>query len=145
MPAAGEDDQLYLAIVDRATGAYVGEVVLYELDADNRSCVFRIALVGPRVFGCQATRLILAHAFDNVGAHRVELEVYAFNSIMTALARLDSHNARRVSERSRPGQSGRGAGETGQESRSAGRRAAASVIATDINIHATCYFRSDDD
>jgi RimJ/RimL family protein N-acetyltransferase len=80
---AGEGDQLCLAIVDRVTGEYVGEAVLYDLDADNSSCVFTIALVGPRAFGrgygTEATRLILAHAFDNVGVHRVELEVYAFN------------------------------------------------------------------
>ena len=53
------------------------------MDADNRSCVFRIALIGSRVFGrgfgTEAIRLILAHAFDTVGVHRVELEVYSFN------------------------------------------------------------------
>jgi RimJ/RimL family protein N-acetyltransferase len=80
---ADADDRLYLAIVDQAAGEFVGEVVLYDLDADNRSCVFRIALIGSRVFGrgfgTEAIRLILAHAFDTVGVHRVELEVYSFN------------------------------------------------------------------
>jgi RimJ/RimL family protein N-acetyltransferase len=77
------DDRLDLAIVDRAGGGYVGEVVLNEFSAANRSCSFRICLVGPRVFGrgfgTEATRLILAHAFETVGVNRVELEVYAFN------------------------------------------------------------------
>lgn len=77
------DDRLDLAIVEREGGAYVGEVVVNELDPDNRSCGFRICLIGPRAFGrgygTEATRLILAHVFDTVGVNRVELEVYAFN------------------------------------------------------------------
>jgi RimJ/RimL family protein N-acetyltransferase len=80
---AEHDDRLDLAVVERASGAYVGEVVLNELDADNRACGFRICLIGPRAFGrgfgSEATRLVLAHAFDTVGINRVELEVYDFN------------------------------------------------------------------
>ena len=80
---AEHDDRLDLAIVERRTGEYVGEVVLNELDAANRSCGFRICLVGARVFGrgfgSEATRLVLAHAFETVGLNRIELEVYAFN------------------------------------------------------------------
>jgi RimJ/RimL family protein N-acetyltransferase len=79
---AEHDDRLDLAIVERATGEYVGEVVLGDLDIHNRSCWFRICMIGPRAFGrglgTEATRLILGHAFD-VGVHRVELEVYDFN------------------------------------------------------------------
>jgi RimJ/RimL family protein N-acetyltransferase len=78
-----DDDRLDMAIVERKTGDYVGEVVLENLDAANQSCTFRIALVGPRAFGrgygTEATRLILAHAFGTVGVHRVELEVFAVN------------------------------------------------------------------
>ena len=37
----------------------------------------------PRAFGrglgTEATRLVLAHAFDTVGINRIELEVYDFN------------------------------------------------------------------
>ncbi len=77
------DDRLDLAVLDRATGGYAGEVVLNDLVADNRSCNFRICLLGSpnrdRGLGTEATRLILAHAFETVGLHRVELEVYAFN------------------------------------------------------------------
>ena len=77
------DDRLDLAIIERASGRYVGEVVLNELDTDNCSCSFRICLVGPRAFGrgfgTEATRLILTHAFETAGVNRVELEVYAFN------------------------------------------------------------------
>lgn len=77
-----QTDRLDLAVVDRATGAYAGEVVLNELDEDNLCCGFRISL-GPaargRGLGSEATRLAVGHAFETVGLHRVELEVYAFN------------------------------------------------------------------
>jgi RimJ/RimL family protein N-acetyltransferase len=80
---ADHDDRLDLAIVENATGTYVGEVVLNDLNVENRSCGFRISLLGPRVFGrgygTEATRLVLRHAFETVGIHRVELDVYAFN------------------------------------------------------------------
>ncbi|WP_307825708.1 GNAT family N-acetyltransferase [Microbispora corallina] len=81
---AAHDDRLDLAICDAASGAYVGEVVLNELDAANLACNLRIALVGSRVYGkgygTEALRLVLAHAFETVGLHRVGLEVYAFNT-----------------------------------------------------------------
>lgn len=66
--------------------------MLRGLDADNASCWFRIGLVGPEVYGrgygTEATRLLLGCAFDTVGLHRIELEVYAFN-----------HRARHVYEK----------------------------------------------
>jgi RimJ/RimL family protein N-acetyltransferase len=80
---AGLADRLDMTILDRATGRYLGGVHLMNLDAGNRSCTFRIALdhsqVFGRGFGTEATRLVLAHAFETVGVHRVQLEVYAFN------------------------------------------------------------------
>jgi RimJ/RimL family protein N-acetyltransferase len=80
---AGHTDRLDLSIVDRASGRWAGEVVLNELDTANRSCGFRI-LLGTAEFrgrglGTEASRLALAHAFEQVGVHRVELQVYAFN------------------------------------------------------------------
>lgn len=82
---AEHNDRLDLAIIERATGGWAGEVVLNDLDADNLSCGFRILLVGPRHFGrglgTEATRLILAHAFrhrrpppDRTGGLRVQPE-----------------------------------------------------------------------
>ncbi|MEV0650994.1 GNAT family protein [Phytomonospora sp. NPDC050363] len=80
---ADHDDRLDLAIVELASGEVAGEVVLSGLDADNRSCGFRIMLFRSRHFGRgfggEATRLILDHAFATVGVNRVELEVYAHN------------------------------------------------------------------
>jgi RimJ/RimL family protein N-acetyltransferase len=80
---ADHDDRLDLAVIDRVTGRFAGEVVLNELDIDNESCNFRIYLFYSRNrnrgLGTEATRLILAHAFETVGLHRVDLEVYEFN------------------------------------------------------------------
>lgn len=77
-----QPDRLDLAVVDRETGACVGEAVLNEWEPENSSCNFRI-LIGPRGrdrgLGTEATRLLLAHAFETIGLHRVSLEVYAFN------------------------------------------------------------------
>jgi len=76
------DDRLDLAVVDRRSGECVGEAVLNEWEPENSSCNFRI-LIGPggrdRGLGTEATRLILGHAFESLGLHRVGLEVYAFN------------------------------------------------------------------
>jgi len=75
-------DRLDLAIVDRATGDCVGEAVLNLWDEDNQSCSFRI-LIGPkgrgRGLGTEATRLIVGYGFEELGLHRISLEVYAFN------------------------------------------------------------------
>jgi RimJ/RimL family protein N-acetyltransferase len=75
-------DRLDLAIVDRASDTCVGEAVLNEWEEGNSSCNFRI-LIGPagrdRGLGTEATRLLLRHAFEALGLHRVSLEVYAFN------------------------------------------------------------------
>lgn len=80
---ADHDDRVDLSIIERATRRWIGEVVLNDLDAANNSCGFRILLAAEndygRGFGSEATRLVLAHAFDTVGLHRVELEVYDFN------------------------------------------------------------------
>jgi RimJ/RimL family protein N-acetyltransferase len=75
-------DRVDWTIVENATDAWAGEVVLNDLNVDNRSCGFRIMLQGPRFFGrglgSEATTLAVAHAFA-VGVHRIELEVYDFN------------------------------------------------------------------
>ncbi len=80
---AEQDDRADWAIVLAETQEHIGEVVLNELDGDNRSASFRIALASPRWFGrgygTEATRAVVEHAFGAVGLHRIELEVYAFN------------------------------------------------------------------
>jgi RimJ/RimL family protein N-acetyltransferase len=77
-----QTDRLDLTIVERATGTAVGEAVLNEWDEPNESCSFRI-LVGPagrgKGLGTEATRLIVGYGFEQLGLHRISLEVYAFN------------------------------------------------------------------
>ena len=76
------DDRLDLAVVDRASGACVGEAVLNQWDQGSQSCNFRI-LIDPagqnRGLGTEATRLIVGYGFEQLGLHRISLEVYAFN------------------------------------------------------------------
>ncbi|MFJ4220264.1 GNAT family N-acetyltransferase [Curtobacterium luteum] len=78
----GADDRADFAITG-PDGAYLGEVVLNELEDDDRSVNYRIALTGPalrgRGYGTEAGRAVVTWAFDVVGLHRVSLEVYAFN------------------------------------------------------------------
>jgi RimJ/RimL family protein N-acetyltransferase len=75
------DDRIVWVILDNDNGQIVGEAVLNRLDQDNRSCGFRIWVSGAtnRGLGTEAVRLSMGHAFG-VGLHRVELDVYAFNT-----------------------------------------------------------------
>ncbi|MEU3615867.1 GNAT family protein [Streptomyces sp. NPDC006872] len=79
---SAQPDRLDLAVIDRATGELVGEVVLHEWDPDARGCTFR-TLIGPRGrdrgLGTEATRLIVDHGFEQLGLHRVQLELYGDN------------------------------------------------------------------
>jgi RimJ/RimL family protein N-acetyltransferase len=79
---AARDDRADWAIIDLETEQYVGEIVLNELNEDDASINFRIMLAPGhpgRGFGTEATRAILDYAFDRIGLHRVELDVYSFN------------------------------------------------------------------
>ncbi|GGK57186.1 GNAT family N-acetyltransferase [Ornithinimicrobium pekingense] len=75
------EDRLVWAVVERTSGAVVGEALLLDHDPGNRSCSFRIWISGARDrgLGTEATRLAVGHAFTTLGLHRVQLEVYAFN------------------------------------------------------------------
>jgi RimJ/RimL family protein N-acetyltransferase len=77
-----QTDRLDLAVEDRTTGQCVGEAVLNDWNPDNRSCGFRILLTAAgrgRGLGSEATSLITSYGLDELGLHRIELEVYAFN------------------------------------------------------------------
>jgi RimJ/RimL family protein N-acetyltransferase len=88
---ATHPDRLDLAVSDPATGELLGEVVLHNWDPGTRSCTFR-TLLGPRGrdrgIGTEATRLIVGYGFEQLGLHRIQLEVYGHN-----------HRARRVYEK----------------------------------------------
>ena len=76
------DDRADWAIVEAATGGYLGEIVLNDLDDDNASMNVRIALAPGKPgagFGTEAMIAVLDHAFHAIGLHRVQLDVYAFN------------------------------------------------------------------
>lgn len=78
-----QDDRFDLAVTDRATGAWLGEVVINDWDEPNQSCGFRIALAADarnRGVGTEATRLVVDHVFRELPINRIELEVYAFNA-----------------------------------------------------------------
>ncbi|MFG3506216.1 GNAT family N-acetyltransferase [Streptomyces sp. NPDC047821] len=77
-----QPDRLDLALIDRASGELVGELVFNEWDEPNRRCNFR-TLVGPRGrgrgLGTEAIRLFLGYGFERLGLNRVSLGVFAFN------------------------------------------------------------------
>ncbi len=78
---AAHSDRLDYAVLDRSTGAFLGDLAVNDLDEENLSCGFRIALrtaVAGRGYGTEAIRLIVDHVFSQ-GLHRIGLEVYAFN------------------------------------------------------------------
>lgn len=76
-------DRADWAVVRSSDGAFLGEAVLNELDAPNASVNYRVWLAGReatgRGHGTEVTRLVMSHALDDVGLHRVALGVYAFN------------------------------------------------------------------
>jgi RimJ/RimL family protein N-acetyltransferase len=76
-------DSLALAIHVRASGRLVGTCAFSQLDADNGSALFHITIgeidAWGRGYGTEATRLMLAHAFDTLRLHRIALSVFEFN------------------------------------------------------------------
>ena len=72
-------------------GQLIGEARLDRVDVTDRRASFAIGIYHPRWWdrglGTEATRLILAHAFDALELHRVELRVLAFNERAIAVYR----------------------------------------------------------
>jgi RimJ/RimL family protein N-acetyltransferase len=77
-----QPDRLDLAVIDKASGRCVGEVVLNDWDEGNNSCNFR-TFIGPsgrgRGLGTEALRLIVGYGFERLGLHRISLEVFTSN------------------------------------------------------------------
>jgi RimJ/RimL family protein N-acetyltransferase len=78
-----EEDRVDYAVYLHGADHSSGEIVLNDIDADNRSANFRTALYGSSNFGrgigSEAIPLVLAYGFDAIGLHRIELEVFDFN------------------------------------------------------------------
>ncbi|HLU95834.1 MAG TPA: GNAT family protein [Thermobifida alba] len=85
---ADDDERLDLAILGNPDNRFYGDLSLMDIDPYNESAAYRIALSAIEFtghgLGQEATRLVLRHAFDRLGLHRVWLRVYAFN--MRAIA-----------------------------------------------------------
>ncbi len=71
------------AIHDHATGTVIGSSALTDANQITRTALFRI-VIGEKAFwgggrGTEATRLVIAEAFQQLGLARVRLEVFATN------------------------------------------------------------------
>jgi RimJ/RimL family protein N-acetyltransferase len=79
----GADDRADFAITRASDGAFLGEVVLNDLEVDDLAMNYRIALAAPehrgQGYGTEAGRAVVEWAFAVVGLHRISLEVYSFN------------------------------------------------------------------
>ncbi|MBZ9749858.1 GNAT family N-acetyltransferase [Deinococcus sp. HMF7604] len=79
----GAENRADWAILRLSDGLYLGEAVLNDLDAGNRSMNFRIGLSSSEVFGqgygSEATQAVVRYGFDHLDLHRISLGVYAFN------------------------------------------------------------------
>ncbi|MEO7234885.1 MAG: GNAT family protein [Lapillicoccus sp.] len=82
-------DRADWAVVRVTDDVVVGEAVLMDLDEDNASMTYRVALVGPgyfgRGYGTETTRLVRDFAFGPLGLHRLSLEVNSFNAAAIAV------------------------------------------------------------
>ena len=81
---AARDRNVRLAIVEPEQGRIIGCVYLTDIHRINRCAEFAI-LIGDKTYwskGCgfEATRLILAHAFDDLNLNRIYLTVLAENT-----------------------------------------------------------------
>lgn len=76
-------DSIAYAIHDGSTDRLVGLTTFSALDADNGSVLFHITIgerdAWGRGLGTEATELMLEHAFERLGLHRVGLSVFSFN------------------------------------------------------------------
>jgi RimJ/RimL family protein N-acetyltransferase len=77
-------ESLAMAIHVRDTDRLVGTCALSQLDSDNGSALYHITIGEKDAwglgFGTEATRLMMGHAFDGLGLHRIALSVFAFNA-----------------------------------------------------------------
>jgi len=70
------------SVVTRADDAFVGQVSLFGIDARDRGATFGI-VIGPdhwsQGLGTETARLMVRYGFLELGLHRIQLNVWAFN------------------------------------------------------------------
>ncbi len=78
-----QHDRADWAVTRREDDAFLGEAVLHQFDPANESVSFRVWLAGPHLFGrgygTEVTQLVVDHALDELGVHRLALEVFDLN------------------------------------------------------------------
>lgn len=78
-----EGDERYTWLICLPDDTAIGEVIINEIDEDNRSANIRIGLFDPRYFGkgygTEAMKLAVDYGFTQGNLHRIELGVYDFN------------------------------------------------------------------
>lgn len=86
--SASNDERRHFLICSEENNI-LGEVVLMDIDDEYRSCCFRIAIFNKENFnkgiGYKATREVLKVAFIEMNLHRVELEVFDYNTRAKAM------------------------------------------------------------
>ncbi len=77
-------DALAYSIVELPSQRLIGFTTFSSLDGDNGSVLFHITVgerdVWDRGLGTEATQLMLGHAFERLGLHRVGLTVFSYNT-----------------------------------------------------------------
>lgn len=77
------DDRAAYVIADPQTLDPLGEVIIMDIDPDNRSGHIRIAMFSVeqtgRGLGREAMRLMVDYAFETLKLHRLELQVFTHN------------------------------------------------------------------
>ena len=76
-------DSLAMGIHVKETDRLIGSCAFSQLDGDNGSVLFHITIgehdTWGHGYGSEATALMVDHAFESLGLHRVALTVFAFN------------------------------------------------------------------
>ncbi|WP_313640969.1 GNAT family protein [Paenibacillus sp.] len=77
------EDRVDFMITVKETDELIGEVVLNEIDTDNRSANIRIGIRGyehrGKGYGTEAMTQMLRYGFEALKLHRIHLGVYTFN------------------------------------------------------------------
>lgn len=81
---AGDDSSVLLLIALGENDEIIGDIAIQDIDRNNRTANIRIAIGDKRHqgkgYGREALLLMLDYGFGILNLHRIELEVYTYNS-----------------------------------------------------------------